>query len=148
MGVPRPAAGRLPSRQPNAPVPLPSRRGGCASSRLDHGFQTPSKTTKSAITRQICIQKINSTSENELQGQAQALNMVLGAQRRQKKIKIKVLLPAGAINTRRNNGNLDVPSLLKFSSQLKYVCVLQSQIRKSKLQQLVIFSTMVLALAG
>ena len=30
--------------------------GGCASSRLDHGFQIPSKTTKSAITRHIRIQ--------------------------------------------------------------------------------------------
>ena len=36
---PRPAAVRLPSRHPGAPMQLPRRRGGCASSRLDYGFQ-------------------------------------------------------------------------------------------------------------
>ena len=61
---------RLLSSRPDAPMQLPSPRGGCASSRLDQGFQIPSKTLK--------VQSLATTQETAKEGEAQALDMVPG----------------------------------------------------------------------
>ena len=60
---------------------------GCASSRLDHGFQIPSITMRSGITWQICIPKMHPTRENDTQGLEKTLGLVPDLQNLNKNMK-------------------------------------------------------------
>ena len=107
----REAPRRPPSWSPGFGLP-----GGCASGRLDHGFQMLSKTMQGAITRHSSIQITFFCREIQLQGEEKALERVPGPRNAAKITNFRVLAPLELVTliTLRSNSSTIFQSPLHF----------------------------------